>query len=407
MNASIPRASRQPSGLPRRQFLAVTAAVASGAWLNPVQSAAAPSSSGKVYRAAIIGRTGAGDYGHGYDQIFQGLADVSVEAIADADATGLQKAAARSGAKRPHRDFREMLDKERPELVCIASRQPDCHKEMALAASEVCRGIFMEKPFTETLAAADAILAAAGKRQVKILVAHNRRYTSEFLRAKALLEQGLIGRVRLIQIHGKQDSRAGGEDLIVLGTHDFDFLRFCFGDPLWCSASVTVGGRDITAGDVRRGHEPMLVAGDTVHATFAFARNPVAHWGSVTTGDRWNTKFSDRENWAFEIHGTKGILAYQSGFGFAWLDSPFLAHRNDAVRWQELPAPADWHVPEHLSHPIRNLVHAIETDTAPVCSGDDGRWAIEMVAAVYQSQKGRARMSFPLTDRRNPLLSMG
>ena len=51
-----------------------------------------------------------------------------------------------------------------------------------------------------------------------------------------------------------------------------------------------------------------------------------------------------------------------------------------------------------------SLIHAIETNTQPVCSGYDGRWAVEMVAAVYESERTKARVSFPLKDRGNPLL---
>lgn len=391
----------------RRQFLHTTALGAAGFWVGPIAFAADSDAAGKSYRAAVIGRTGGGDYGHGYDQIFKGLEQVTVEALADADPAGRQKAAARAGARRQYADYREMLAKEKPDLVCIAPRQPDCHKAMCLAAIEVCRGIFIEKPFTETPAEADEILAAAARRGVKIQVAHNRRYSAEFVRAGALLRQGLIGVVRQVEIHGKQDTRAGGEDLLVLGIHDFDLMRFYFGDPLWCQASVTKAGRDITRADVARGREPMLVAGDTIHALFALPKNVMLHWCSVTAGDDWNTRpLRGRERWAFEILGTQGILAYQSGLEFAWLDSPFLASKDDAPRWQPLPAPKDFAWPEHARHPIRSLIHALETDGEPVCSGADARWAVEMVSAVYESQRVKGRVSLPLTERGHPLLRL-
>ena len=129
----------------RREFLALTAA--SVCSLHP--SARSAESSPKRYRAAILGRTGGGDYGHGYDQIFNGLDHVTVEAVADPDAAGRQKAAQRSGAKRQYADFREMLRQEKPDLVAIAPRHPDCHPEMCLAAIEVGASIFIEKPFAE------------------------------------------------------------------------------------------------------------------------------------------------------------------------------------------------------------------------------------------------------------------
>ncbi len=83
----------EPSTLNRRDFLQVTSAAVlfSGSSLR----AETPK-----YEAAIIGRTGGGDYGHGYDTIWNGLENVSVEAIADSDSKGLIAAAARSGAKR-------------------------------------------------------------------------------------------------------------------------------------------------------------------------------------------------------------------------------------------------------------------------------------------------------------------
>lgn len=388
----------------RREFLGAGALAAGTVCLGSLVMAAEPATAAKPYRAAIIGRTGGGDYGHSYDQVFKGLDNVVVEAVADQDAEGLKKGLARSGAKRAYRDYREMLEKEKPDLVCIAPREPNCHPEMGLAALEVCRGIFMEKPLTETAAEADTLLAAAEKRGVKIQVAHNRRYGPDFVRVGALLREGRIGQVRQVQIHGKQDARAGGEDLLVLGTHDFDLMRAYFGDPLWCQASVTKGGHAVTRADVAKGKEPVLVAGDTIHALLAFPKNVTVHWSSITTQDQWNTSFSKREKWAFEIFGTKGIIAYQSGLEFAWLDSPFLAHKDGAVQWQPLPQPADWVWPEHARHPIKSLIHAIETNTQPVCSGYDGRWAVEMVAAVYESERTKARVGFPLKDRGNPLL---
>jgi predicted dehydrogenase len=52
---------------------------------------------------------------------------------------------------------------------------------------------------------------------------------------------------------------------------------------------------------------------------------------------------------------------------------------------------------------VRDLLEAIEKDREPVCNARDARWAIEMVMAVYQSQRSGARVPFPLKDRKHPL----
>ncbi len=358
----------------------------------------------KQYKAAIIGRTGGGDYGHGFDTVFQNLDHVTVAAVADANPEGLKKAAERSQALRQYSDYREMLEKEKPDLVSIGPRHPDCHKDMALAAIAVGAHIYMEKPMTESVDVADEILAAAKKQGVKIGIGHTRRFMTEFRKIKELIGEGTIGTVLDVRVQGKQDSRVGGEDLIVLGTHDFDIMRWCFGDPLWCFAGVTQNGKDISRDHVRKGREPIWVAGDTVRAMFAFPENIQCYWNSVKTDDHWNTNFSDQAKWQIEFHGTKQIIVWQEGLDTAIWPSPFSARKHDDIKWKELPQPEKWEIPDYEKHPILNLIHAIETDTQPLCSGHDGRWTIEMVSAVYQSHKSRQRIHFPLDNRTNPLL---
>src|SRR5215207_8225858 len=71
----------------------------------------------KELTAAVIGHTGAGDYGHGLDLVFKNLPNVRVVAVADKNESGREKAKARIGAERAYADYREMLAKEKPNLV--------------------------------------------------------------------------------------------------------------------------------------------------------------------------------------------------------------------------------------------------------------------------------------------------
>jgi predicted dehydrogenase len=50
------------------------------------------------YRAAIIGHTGEGNYGHGLDMVYAQMPEVEVVAVADPDPEGLAAAAQRTGA---------------------------------------------------------------------------------------------------------------------------------------------------------------------------------------------------------------------------------------------------------------------------------------------------------------------
>jgi predicted dehydrogenase len=57
--------------------------------------------------------------------------------VADPNEAGRAKAAARSKALRQYGDYRQMLEKEKPHLVCVAPRWTDPHDAMALAALRV------------------------------------------------------------------------------------------------------------------------------------------------------------------------------------------------------------------------------------------------------------------------------
>src|SRR5215467_9632671 len=125
----------------RRDFLKIGVAGA----------AAAHAATGKKYRAAVIGHTGHGDYGHGWDTAWNGFDSIEVVAVADPDDVGRQAAMKRCGAARGYRDYREMLSTERLDLVSIGPRWTDQRREMVTAACSAGAHILTEKPFAPSL----------------------------------------------------------------------------------------------------------------------------------------------------------------------------------------------------------------------------------------------------------------
>ena len=123
-------------------------------------SAVTASASTRKYRAAVIGHTGHGNYGHGLDIVWRAFDSVDVVAVADPDDAGRAKALEQTGAKRGYRDYREMLRKEKPDLVSIAPRWPDQRVAMVTAAAQAGAHIYLEKPLARNLVEADKIVQA-------------------------------------------------------------------------------------------------------------------------------------------------------------------------------------------------------------------------------------------------------
>ena len=394
--------------LTRRQFavhssLAVAAAISRPNWL-----AAQPSSASKPKRrAAIFGHTGHGDYGHSLDVALKGIEGVEVVAVADADEAGRAKAAQRIQAPRQYADYRELLDKERPQLVCLASRWSDQRREMAQAALRAGAHLFTEKPFTATLVEADEILTTADRAGLKIAVAHQMRLAPSIVRFKQVMDEGLIGELVQLRAWGKQDTRAGGEDMLVLGSHLFDLLRYLAGDALWCSARVLHDGRDITRADARIVQEQIgPVAGNEIHAHFGFARGANA---TFTSSARLRATLGP---WGIELLGSKGaarILAEVFPTVYVLKSGNWDAsgRKDEWTRWEGDPG-AKLSAEERGFGPanrrvVEDWMAAIEQNREPACSGRAAMKSIEMIMAVYQAALSGARVTLPLKERRHPL----
>ena len=146
----------------RRDFL-IASAAACGA-VGPVTALAVDPLN--PLRAAIIGHTGRGNYGHGLDVVWTGIPGMQVVAVADRDEAGRAKAMAASGALRQYADYRQMLESERPDYVSVAPRWTDQRKDMLLAAIKAGANVYSEKPFAAGLSEADEVLAAAERAGV-------------------------------------------------------------------------------------------------------------------------------------------------------------------------------------------------------------------------------------------------
>ena len=94
-------------------------------------------------------------------------------------------------------------------------------EQMVIAAAEAGAHIFTEQPFARTPLEADLIVQPVRKNNVKLQVAHQMRVSPYTLRATAMVEAGEIGDIQEVRTRGKEDRRAGVEDLIVLGSHPF------------------------------------------------------------------------------------------------------------------------------------------------------------------------------------------
>ncbi|HWG42241.1 MAG TPA: Gfo/Idh/MocA family oxidoreductase [Gemmataceae bacterium] len=362
----------------------------------------------KTYRVAVIGRTGKGNYGHGLDVVWKAIENVEIVAVADDDAKGRAAAVERLKAKNGYADYRQMLAKERPQIVSVADRWLDRHRDMVAACAEYGASIFLEKPFCRSLDEADAMVTVCERHHVKLAIAHQTRYSPRLRRVRELIAQGHLGDLIEMRGRGKEDSRGGGQDLMVLGTHIMDLMRYVAGDPRWCFARVTQDGHPATKKDVREGGEGMgPIAGDRIVAEYGFDKGVVGTFGTQRARHGAGKRFG------LHLYGSKGIITLTTGSlpPVYFLDDPSWSPGRSKAAWQEITSEG-LGKPEPLKDAsaaaanvwiAKDLIEAIEKDRQPLGSMYDGRAALEMILAVYESHRRKGPVEFPLENRKHPL----
>lgn len=155
---------------------------------------------------------------------------------------------------RLYKDYREMLDAEKPDIVSVVTGDhlhADITVESAGRAST--KAIICEKPIATTLEDADRMIEAAESNDVLLSIEHSRRWYPTFLAARELIRSGEIGPLKTIVC----DLLSERAMMFRNGTHLIDMICFfAESDPAWLTAELEEGFDDFTAYRGDGGHDP-------------------------------------------------------------------------------------------------------------------------------------------------------
>lgn len=379
------------------------------------------------WRVAILKDTSKPMLGlHGLHVAFRGLPNVEVVAHVDSNSENIQEKMAYTQARRHYTDYLEMLDKERPDIVVLCSRHPGDHFPQISAAAERGCHVYCEKPMTADLREADHIARLVEQHRIKLCVAHPARYAPAYLTMKKKIDAGEIGTPLTAAGRGKCDSRGGGEDLMVLGTHILDLEAFLFGDPQRVWADVKTEGRPIIEGDLKRTLEPIgPAAGEDIFACINFANGVrgtfesrrglpgisegIVQMGLTVVGSHGvlSMRFNDAAAPVCRLLESQTMLPLENGKTLAevpWIETrtlPGAEPLDESLRGKpDIP----WgFFLEANRFAAWDLMGAIEEDRQPVSNAFTARTTLEMIYGIYASSLAKKEITFPLADRTHPL----
>lgn len=167
---------------------------------------------------------------------------VEVVALADVDATRLEQVAGAFHIARRHTDYRKLIEDERIDAVAVCV-PPSLHTEVALAALDAGKHVFIEKPLALSLSECDLLSERAARGgATSVLVGFNMRWHRLVREARGRIRSGELGRIKLARtlfvcgIRNQPDypvwrrrRETGGGAIYELGVHHFDLMRFLLG----------------------------------------------------------------------------------------------------------------------------------------------------------------------------------
>lgn len=189
-----------------------------------------------IWRGALIG---CGFFAANHLHAWAETAGAEIVAVCDLDPVKLDAAAVRFGIARKFMEFEPMLRDIRPDFVDIVTTSAT-HRMLVEAAAPHTRLVICQKPFADTMADAEAMVAATDAAGIPLLVHENFRWQRPFVEIARLIGNGEIGVPHFARIsfrHGYDNYRnqpylAQIERFTIMdvGLHLFDLARHFLGE---------------------------------------------------------------------------------------------------------------------------------------------------------------------------------
>ena len=181
----------------RRHFLKAAATATAALSAVPLFGADSPT---KKYRTALIG---CGWWGNNILGEAMASGQCPIVALCDADRRALDRTVERvkkdAGAEaKPYRDYRELLDHEKPEIVIVAT--PDhWHPLQTIAAVKSGAHVYVEKPISHTIQEGQAMVKAARAAGRVVQVGTHRRVSPHNVSGREFIRSGKLGKLGMIR----------------------------------------------------------------------------------------------------------------------------------------------------------------------------------------------------------------
>jgi predicted dehydrogenase len=345
-----------------------------------------------------IGIVGLHNHYHAYpfaDHLQRGVPGLTLVAVADERQELAKEFADKYSAGDWTTDYQALIERDDIDAVIVTS-YTSAHADHVELAARSGKHVLLDKPISTTMADADRIVAAGS--QVKILMAYLLRFLPVYCEVYEDVQNGAVGdlvsgfySIRFPAGFIKDSPNAtdqgwyrdplkgGGGGFLDHGVHFTDFFRWFFkSEPASVSAHIgsltykNLGVEDYGIATYTLANGAIVTVESTWHAPDYFGPLSSPDHASIS-GTKGEIELHYQKSPQIEIQGT---------------EAPWLGRRY-----------VDLVGEERYEACYRNLLvefeRSIREDVEPSPNAADGRAALEMILAAYESHRTGTRINFP------------
>ena len=291
-------------------------------------------------------------------------------------------------------DYRSMIQEVKPDLVSIAT-ESGIHAEIALFCIDHGVHVIIEKPMAMSISDANEIIRHSEEKHVKVSACHQNRFNIAVQEMRHALEAGRFGRLSHGSIHVRWNRNQGyydqapwrgtwaqdGGALMNQCIHGIDLLRWTFG-----------GEIEEVYGATRQQFHDYLEAEDVGMAVVKFKNGAIATIEGTTNVYPKNL---EETLYIFGEKGTVKIGGTSTNNIDVWdfADESEADTKNKGLQEETSNVYGNGH-----TSLFADMIDAIENDRKPYVDAYAGRDALELVLAIYKSQKEGHAVRLPLEN---------
>ncbi|MEA2075245.1 MAG: Gfo/Idh/MocA family oxidoreductase [Euryarchaeota archaeon] len=301
-----------------------------------------------------VGVIGVGAMGKHHVRIYHGMRDVELVGVADSNERTANEIAAEYHTE-AFTDCEQLLNKKDLDAVSIAV-PTSLHKEIARKAAQYGVHMLVEKPIADSLSNAVAIIDAARRENLKLMIGHIERFNPAILKLKELIAAGELGQVLSISCRrvGPYAPRIRDVGIITdLAVHDIDTISYLYG---------------------KRAMQVYSIAGNSFHVQEDYASILLKYDDkrSGTVETNWLTPYKMR---TLTATGTGGVASVD------YLEQSLELWKEEGRISVEIEKG------EPLKIELAQFVAAVSNGKEPSPLGEEGEYVLSVAIAAIESYK--------------------